>query len=371
MTAQSITVSLGNRSYDIVIGADLLTNVADLVIPFAKTKRIFVITDQTAGEIYYKTVENSLRQAGYSVVATAFPAGESSKSLAMYQQLVDTLLQQKIERSDLILALGGGVTGDLAGFVAATTLRGIPFIQIPTTLLAQVDSSVGGKTGINTPHGKNLLGAFYQPRRVIIDVNTLTTLPERQLKAGYIELLKHAIIKDAKLFRWLDEHAGEILQNNSEKLIPAISQSCAIKADVVAADEREQGQRALLNFGHTFGHAFEAAAGYSDRLLHGEAIAIGIYWAALFSEQLGTCPTHVPTKIVDHLTRYNLLPETKSLNDLWNDTDALINLLMNDKKVSNQKLTFILCRELGDAFIQKDVPLKDVKLFIEKMQKAA
>jgi 3-dehydroquinate synthase len=363
---RSVAVSLGQRSYEIVIGAGLLAEAGARIAPLVGTRKAIIVTEARVGALYAAKLEASLDLAQVKRGRTVtLPAGESTKDFAHFEELCEAVLAQGIDRGAHLIALGGGVIGDLVGFAAASLLRGIDFIQIPTTLLAQVDSSVGGKTGINSAHGKNLIGAFHQPRLVLADTGVLTSLPPREVKAGYAEVLKYGLIRDRAFFDWLDEHGGDVLALKPEAVAHAVSVSCAAKASVVAADERETGDRALLNLGHTFGHALEAAYGFGDTLLHGEAVSIGMTMAFDLSADLGLCPRDDADAVRAHLERFGLMTHVRDLSPLPS-VDFLLNAMAKDKKAAGGKITFILARGIGEAFIAKDVPLEPVKSLLAR-----
>lgn len=367
----SVAVDLGSRSYEIAIGEGLLRDAGQRLRPLFKRPLTAIVTDSHVAELHLETLRASLASAGIESKAIVLPAGEATKS---YRQLADTcdgLLAAGIERRDLIVALGGGVIGDLAGFAAAILRRGVDFIQIPTTLLAQVDSSVGGKTGINSAHGKNLIGAFHQPRAVLIDIALLDTLPRRELAAGYAEIAKYGLLGDAEFFVWLEAHAAAILSGDAQARIKAITRSCEMKAGIVAEDETETGVRALLNLGHTFGHALEAATGYSSRLLHGEAVAIGMAQAFRFSERLGLMPRGNAARVEKHLRPLKLPTRLTDIEGNLPGPRKLLEIMRQDKKAVAGKLTFILARGVGDAFIARDVEEKDVIAFLAEEQAQA
>ena len=356
---ERVPVKLDNRSYDIHVGSGLLAQSGALVAPFARGI-VPVITDKHVADLHLQTVLASLRAANLDAREIVLAPGEGTKSFAGLEQLSNTLLEMGIERGGLIVALGGGVIGDLTGFAAGILKRGIDFAQIPTTLLAQVDSSVGGKTAINTRQGKNLIGLFYQPRIVIADTDALSTLPARELRAGYAEVAKYGALGDADFFTWLESNGPKVLEGDKASRIRAVAHSCRMKADIVARDEREAGDRALLNLGHTFGHALEAATGFSDRLLHGEGVAVGMALAFRLSVRLGLCPAHDATRLEAHLRQVGL---PSSIADIPGERPAaplLLEHMAHDKKASGGKLTFILARGLGKAFATKDVPLPAV-----------
>ena len=340
----TLSVSLGDRSYPIHIGAGLCGQ-AGLIPQRLLSGKAVIITNETVAPLYLEQVMTSLRAAGTDVLSILLPDGESHKNWETLNKIFDTLLSNHCERKTPLIALGGGVIGDLAGFAAATYQRGVPFIQIPTTLLAQVDSAVGGKTAINHPLGKNMIGAFYQPQVVIADMDTLRTLPPRELAAGLAEVIKYGFIRDAEFLDWLERNIDRLNAREPEALAFAVERSCQNKAEVVANDERETGERALLNFGHTFGHAIEAGMGYGA-WLHGEAVAAGMVMAARFSEKLGLIGKHDVQRIADLLTRANLPVAAPGLG-----TDRYLDLMGHDKKVEGGKIKFILLHKPGEAFI--------------------
>jgi 3-dehydroquinate synthase len=363
---RSVPVALGQRRYEILIGPGLLGTAGERIAPLVGRRKTIIVTEERVGPRYAGRLEASLDAAGLRRGETVtLPAGEGTKDFAHFAALCETLLGQGIDRGTHLLALGGGVIGDLVGFAAASLLRGIDFIQVPTTLLSQVDSSVGGKTGINASHGKNLIGAFHQPRLVLADTDVLTSLPEREVKAGYAEVLKYALIRDRAFFAWLEEHGRDVLALKPEALAHAVAVSCAAKAAIVAADERETGDRALLNLGHTFGHAFEAAYGFGERLLHGEAVAIGMALAFDLSLALGMCPRSDAEAVKSHLERHGLMTHVRDLPPIPS-VDFLITAMMKDKKAVDGRIAFILARGIGEAYIAKDVPTEPVKLLLER-----
>ncbi|MDB2414510.1 3-dehydroquinate synthase [Rickettsiales bacterium] len=352
-------VDLGDRSYEILVGENLLSDAASYIEPLLQAPRVFIVTDENVAPLYLKTLVDSLESKKIKVDSFILPAGESTKSMENLENLLDDILKFKPERKVTFIALGGGVIGDLTGFAASILLRGVNFIQIPTTLLSQVDSSVGGKTGVNSKFGKNLIGSFYQPNLVLIDVSTLKTLHERQYWAGYAEVLKYGLIRDKEFFQYLDDNIEAIKNHDSDILKNIISKSCAAKAKIVSEDERESGVRALLNLGHTFGHALEAETGFGDELVHGEAVAIGMILAFLMSVKLGICSQGELDLVVEH---YKKTPLLKSMLDVRSDWDEkiLLDNMYQDKKVSGGKLVFILVNSIGDALIKKDVEPKVV-----------
>jgi 3-dehydroquinate synthase len=366
MTAHStVRVELGPRSYDILVGPGLLREAGRFLAPLLRQPRAVVVTDENVAPLYLDTLEAALDQAGIGHEPVVLPAGETTKDFPHLQRLLETLLDLRIERKTTLIALGGGVVGDLAGFAASIVLRGVDLVQMPTTLLSQVDSSVGGKTGINTPHGKNLVGSFYQPRLVLTDVTTLNSLPRRELLAGYAEVVKHALIRDASFFEWL-ERRGEALRDGDEAARrDAVVRSCTLKAETVAADERESGQRALLNFGHTFGHALEAETGYSGELLHGEAVAIGMVMAFDLSVQLELCPIEDAMRVRRHLGKIGLPIAPTGIGRAKWDVGELLGHIRQDKKVHDGQVTFVLTRGIGRAFLASDVRLETVEKVLQ------
>ena len=351
----SIRVELADRAYDILIGENLLSNASTYLAPVLARPRIVIITDKTVSSLHLAPLRASLDGAGIQNDVIVVSPGEATKNFSQLQGVLNRLLDLRVERKDTILALGGGVVGDLAGFAAAILHRGVNFVQVPTTLLAQVDSSVGGKTAINAAQGKNLIGAFYQPKMVISDVATLDSLPTRELRAGYGEVVKYGLIDDFHFFEWLEEHGSDVLSGNRAALCHAIAVSCRSKAAIVARDEREGGDRALLNLGHTFAHALEAESGYDGRLLHGEAVAIGLHMAFALSSELGLCPRQETDRLQRHLISTGL-PATVDQIELKGLTPEIIMQHMRqDKKVTDGRLTFILARGIGRAFIKNNV----------------
>ncbi len=352
--ARTVPVSLGERSYEILIGPGVIDAAGERIAKLRPGASVVIVTDEQVGPLHLARLEKSLAAAGIRVAKTAIPAGESSKSYAMLQRVVDEVLASKIERGDLVIALGGGVVGDLAGFAAAVARRGVDFVQIPTSLLAQVDSSVGGKTGINSPHGKNLVGAFHQPVLVLADTSLLDTLPERQFRAGYAEVAKYGLINDADFFAWLEENWREVFKGGDAR-IEAIAKSCQSKAAIVGRDERESGERALLNLGHTFGHALEAATGFSSRLLHGEGVGLGMVLAFKLSARLGLCMDADAARVEKHLAAVGLPTRLSQVSGGLPDAGKLVELMGQDKKVRRGALVFILARGIGKAFIEPKV----------------
>ncbi len=358
----TIPVSLGARSYDVVIEAHALARADTLLGEQVGQRRAVIITDVNVAALHLPALIAALPHAK----AIVLPAGESTKSWAQLSALVDQLLELGIERSDYLIALGGGVIGDLVGFAAAILKRGCKFIQIPTTLLAQVDSSVGGKTAINTTAGKNLVGAFYQPALVLIDPDVLDTLPARDLRAGYAEVVKYGLINDAAFFDWCEAHAADLFAGDAAARVHAIGTSVRAKAQIVAADERETADlRALLNLGHTFGHALEAEAGFSDALLHGEAVAAGMALAYQFSATLGLCSADAAATVSHHLAQVGL-PNSLHTAGIKASGEALVAHMLHDKKMSGGTLPFILARGIGQAFVDKSVALTAVADFLNQ-----
>ena len=358
-----VDVALGNRAYDIVIGRDVLSQLGRRMAALRPGARAAIVTDENVGRVHLAAARHALDAAGIGVTHVAVPPGESSKSIAVFEQVCEALIAARIERNDLVIALGGGVIGDLAGFAASAVRRGLDFIQVPTTLLAQVDSSVGGKTGINSKQGKNLIGAFHQPVLVLADTALLDTLPERQFRAGYAEVAKYGLLGDADFFAWLETSWKDIFAGAAARE-HAIAVSCRTKAMIVSRDERENGERALLNLGHTFGHALEAAAGFSDRLLHGEAISIGMALAFQYSAKKGLLPQADAERVVRHLSATGLPVKISDFSNEKLDADRLMDLIAQDKKVKRGTLTFILVRGIGKSFIAANVDPSEVREFL-------
>ncbi|MGE5537654.1 MAG: 3-dehydroquinate synthase [Gemmatimonas sp.] len=346
-----VRVDLGVRSYDVRIGPGLLDQAGPLLSAQLTRKNVIIVTDETVAGLYLARLERSLAAAGIRHHAIVLPPGEGTKDFAHLAQLTGGLLEAGVERGTTLIALGGGVIGDLAGFAAAITLRGISYVQIPTTLLAQVDSSVGGKTAIDTPQGKNLVGAFHQPRLVLADISTLATLPERQVRAGYAEVAKYGLIDDPAFFVWLEEHGRALVDGNEAHRLEAVATSVRSKAAIVARDERETGDRALLNLGHTFAHALEAETGFGDELLHGEAVAAGMGLAFTLSARLGLAPHADAERVRRHLRAVGLPAGLKDLPRRSWSVDALIGHMRRDKKVRDERIRFVLARGIGKAFL--------------------
>ena len=368
-TANPVTVgvALGDRAYDIVIGRDVLPSLGTRIAALRPGARTAIVTDRAVAAHWLAKVEAALAEAGIASSRIVVGEGEASKSYAVLQEVCEALIAAKIERNDLVIALGGGVVGDLAGFAASIVRRGVDFVQVPTSLLAQVDSSVGGKTGINSPQGKNLVGAFHQPVLVVADTAVLDTLPQRQFRAGYAEVAKYGVLGDAGFFAWLEANYAEIFSGGAARE-HAIATSCRAKAAIVARDERETGDRALLNLGHTFGHALEAATGFPDRLFHGEAVAIGMALAADFSAQLGMIAVSDADRVRRHLASVGLPTHLQDIAGFQQeglaDADALMALMAQDKKVKRGRLTFILLEAIGRAVIANDVDPTTVRDFL-------
>jgi 3-dehydroquinate synthase len=359
-----VNVALGERGYDIAIGRGLIAELGTRVAALRPGAAAAIVSDETVAARHLPPAAAALEAAGVRAGTIVVPAGESSKSWRVLENLCEQLLAARIERGDLVIALGGGVVGDLAGFAAAVVRRGLGVVQVPTTLLAQVDSSVGGKTGINSAHGKNQIGAFYQPILVIADTGLLDTLPPRVFRAGYAEVVKYGLIGDAGFFAWLDANWRDVLSGGPARE-HAIATSCRAKAITVARDERETGtERHLLNLGHTFGHALEAAAGFSDRLMHGEAVAIGMALAFAFSARRGLLAPAEVERVVRHLKAVGLPTRPADIPGALPDADALMALMAQDKKVRRGKLTLILARGIGASFVAPDVDPAEVRAFL-------
>ncbi len=360
----TVVVPLAGKAYDILIGPGLIARAgAEIAARFPGALTSIVTDDTVAGHLA-GALTASLEAAGLEPQTIVVPAGEKTKSFAVLETVVDGLIAQRRERGDLVVALGGGVIGDLAGFAASITRRGMRFVQIPTSLLAQVDSSVGGKTGINTPRGKNLVGTFHQPSLVLADTDALASLSPRHLRAGYAEVAKYGLIDDAPFFAWLERNHGEVLARGPA-LTHAVATSCRAKARVVVADEFETtGARALLNLGHTFGHALEASTGYGERLIHGEGVAIGMAQAFRFSASLGLCAPADAERVAAHLAAAGLPTRLADIPGEVADDETLIALMGQDKKVKRGRLTFILARGIGEAYVANDVPPDAVRAFL-------
>ncbi|MDB5620597.1 3-dehydroquinate synthase [Tardiphaga sp.] len=364
----TVEVALGERTYDIIIGRGVLPSLGARINALRPGVRTVIITDRTVSSHWLAATEASLAEAGIPCSHFVVEDGEGSKTYAGLEKVSEALIAAKIERNDLVIALGGGVVGDLAGFAAAILRRGVDFVQVPTSLLAQVDSSVGGKTGINSPKGKNLLGAFHQPLLVVADTAVLDTLSPRQFRSGYAEVAKYGVLGDAAFFAWLEANHAEIVRGGAARE-HAIATSCRAKAGVVARDERENGERALLNLGHTFGHALEAVTGFSDRLFHGEGVSVGMVLAAQLSAQLGMIADSDAARVQHHLNEVGLPTRLQDIAGFTQeglaDADALMALMAQDKKVKRGKLTFILLEAIGQAVIAGDVEPEIVRNFLQ------
>jgi 3-dehydroquinate synthase len=371
----AVDVALGDRAYDIVIGRDVLQSLGQRVAALRPGARAAIVTDTNVASRWLEKTEASLSESGVVTSHVIVQEGEASKSYAGLQQVSEALIAAKIERNDLVIALGGGVVGDLAGFAAAILRRGVDYVQVPTTLLAQVDSSVGGKTGINSSQGKNLLGAFHQPVLVVADTAVLDTLPPRQFRAGYAEVAKYGVLGDKAFFGWLEANHADIFAGGAARE-HAIATSCRAKATIVARDERETGERALLNLGHTFGHALETATGFSDRLFHGEGVSIGMVLAAELSAQLGMIAESDAARVNRHLAEVGLPTHLQDIAGFGQeglaDADTLMALMAQDKKVRRGRLTFILLKAIGSAVIAPDVEPSVVRDFLKgKLERGA
>ena len=361
----SLRVELGERGYDILVGEGVLARAGRLMAPALPGRRVFVVTDDTVAPLHLEALECALADAGLQYEALVLSSGEQTKSFAQLEKLVEALLGRRIERRDALVALGGGVIGDLVGFAAAVVLRGVDYIQVPTTLLAQVDSSVGGKTGINSRHGKNLVGAFHQPRQVLADTGVLDTLAKRELRAGYAEVAKYGLIDRPDFFAWLETHGADVIDGRPETRRKAVLTSCAAKADIVARDEREStGARALLNLGHTFAHALEAECGYDGTLLHGEAVAIGMCLAADLSVELGYAALEDAGRVRNHLAAVGLPTGLSAVpGRIWS-VPRLLDHMSRDKKVQDGRITFVLMQGIGGAFLSRDVDPRAVETIL-------
>ncbi len=351
----TLRVNLGPRSYDVVVGDGLLAAAPGLLAPLLRRPRVAVLTDETVAALHLPAFRDAMAGAGIAVSALALPPGEATKGWPQFARAVDWLLAERVERRDVVVALGGGVIGDLAGFAAAVLRRGVRFVQVPTTLLAQVDSSVGGKTGINSIHGKNLIGAFHQPSLVLADIGLLDTLSAREFRSGYGEVAKYGLLGDAAFFEWLERHGPAMAAGDRALRAQAVARSVAMKAAIVARDETEEGDRALLNLGHTFAHALETATGYSDRLLHGEAVAIGCALAFDLSARLGLCSQETPGRVRAHLAAMGMRRDMADIPGDLPGPDALLALMAQDKKVIDGRLRFVLARGIGEAFVADEV----------------
>jgi len=358
---ETVHVDLPGRAYDVRIGTGLLAKAGTHIAPVLSRSRVVVVSDANVAGLHLDTLKAALQGDGIAVEALVLPAGEATKSWDHLNRTVEWLLEQKIERRDVVVAFGGGVIGDLVGFAAAILRRGVRFVQIPTSLLAQVDSSVGGKTGINSPQGKNLIGAFHQPSLVLADVDVLGTLTERDFLAGYGEVVKYGLLGDADFFEWLEGNASAMAKGDAGLRTEAVRRAVQMKADIVVRDETEQGERALLNLGHTFCHALEAATGYSDRLLHGEGVSIGCALAFELSARMGLCAQEDPSRVRAHLRAMGMKTDLADIEGDLPDAAQLLDLMAQDKKVVDGQLTFILAKGIGQAFVTRDVGREVVK----------
>ena len=351
-----VPVMLGARSYEVRIGQGLLQRAGAEIAPLLRRKRVAIVTDETVAAQHLPAFQAALAAEGIASTALSLPPGEQTKGWPQFSRTVDWLLEQKVERRDVVVALGGGVIGDLVGFAAAVLRRGVRFVQVPTTLLSQVDSSVGGKTGINSVHGKNLIGAFHQPVLVLADIDVLDTLPLRDFLAGYGEVVKYGLLGDAVFFDWLESAAPGMARGDTAARLRAVTRCVEMKAGIVERDETEEGERALLNLGHTFCHALEKATGYSDRLLHGEGVAIGCALAFELSQRLGLCSQEAPSRVRAHLKTMGMKTDLSDIPGDLPGPEALLALMGQDKKVVDGRLRFILARGIGETFVAEDVP---------------
>lgn len=360
----TVPVNLGTRSYEVRIGPGLIDRAGAEIAPLLARRKVAVITDETVAALHLLRLGASFEAQGISMTSLALPPGESTKGWPQFARACEWLLEQKIERRDVVVAFGGGVVGDLVGFAASVLRRGVRFVQLPTTLLSQVDSSVGGKTGINTAQGKNLIGAFHQPSLVLADVDTLGSLPPRDLLAGYGEVVKYGLLGDAAFFDWLEAHGPGLAAGDTAARMHAVTRSVQMKAGIVERDETEEGERALLNLGHTFCHALEKATGYGDRLLHGEGVAIGCALAFALSQRLGLCAQEVPSRVRAHLRGMGMKTDLADIPGDLPGAEDLLALMGQDKKVIDGRLRFILARGIGQAFVAEDVPPDVVKALL-------
>lgn len=362
METKVVTIDLDTRGYDIYIGPGLLYRLNDFVPMEVESRTVFVVTDENV-KSYAQAVQNIMLEAGAPrCEMLVLPPGEATKSFKRLEEVCSWLLNKGLHRNSVVMAVGGGVIGDLAGFAASVTMRGVAYVQIPTSLLAQVDSSVGGKTGINMAQGKNLVGSFYQPISVVADIDTLKTLPRRELLAGYAEIVKYGLINDLGFFQWLEDNGNDVCNLKPEDVVYAIEKSAKAKAEIVQADERESGRRALLNLGHTFGHALEAAAKYDGRLLHGEAVAIGTMMAFDLSLRLGHCSREDYERVEQHFKNVGLPTSVSFIEPgLKTSVDSLMEIMKKDKKADGDKMTFVITSGIGEAFLTKDVPEETVR----------
>ncbi len=363
-TTTALAVDLGERSYNVVIGAGLIARATDYLAEVAPARRVIIVTDENVASHWLETLEAVLAAANYQIFTRILAPGEQTKSMNQIESLINWMLESGVDRQTTIIALGGGVIGDLAGFAAAITLRGLPFVQIPTTLLAQVDSSVGGKTAVDTRHGKNLIGAFYQPNLVLADTDTLSTLPARQVTAGYAEVVKYGLINDLGFFEWCEAKGHGVLDGDAAAARHAIEISCRAKAAIVAEDEREKDKRRLLNLGHTFGHAFETELGFDNLLLHGEAVALGTLCAFELSHRLELCSGQDAERVRYHFTEVGLPTSLNGIAKPHWTADAILAHMKMDKKTEDGNLTFILARGIGQAYIERNVPIDTLRALL-------
>jgi 3-dehydroquinate synthase len=368
--ARTIAVGLGARAYEVRVGPGLIDGAGDAISPFLKRPRTAIVSDETVWRLHGARLTASLERAGIAALPVIVPPGEQTKSFEGLADVTERLLALELDRGDVVTAFGGGVVGDLTGFAAAIYKRGVDFVQIPTTLLAQVDSSVGGKTAIDTPRGKNLVGAFHQPRLVLADLDVLSTLPDREIRAGYAEVIKYGLLGDFAFFEWLEVNAPRVLAREPEALAHAVARSVEMKAEIVAEDETEQGRRALLNLGHTFGHALEAETGYGEALLHGEAVAAGMALAFRFSASQGLCASQDAQRASAGVAAAGLPTTLAEVAGHPFDAKRLVRHMAQDKKAEGGRLTFILAHRLGEAFVAKNVDAASVTEFL-KLEGAA
>jgi len=366
MGVDLVEVALGARRYEVRIGAGLVARAGAEIAPLLHRPRVAVVTDETVAALHLPTLAQGMAAEGIEMVALTLPPGETTKAWPQFTACVEWLLAEKVERRDVVVAFGGGVVGDLVGFAAAVLRRGVRFVQIPTTLLAQVDSSVGGKTGINTAHGKNLVGAFHQPSLVLADTTVLATLPARDFLAGYGEVVKYGLLGDAGFFDWLEVNAPAMAAGDLVLRQQAVRHAVAMKAGIVVRDEHEAGERALLNLGHTFGHALEKATGYGARLLHGEGVAVGCALAFQLSQRLGLCAQEAPSRVRAHLRAIGMKVDLADIAGDLPGAEALMALMAQDKKVVDGRLRFILVRGIGQAFVASDVPGETVQAVLSE-----
>jgi 3-dehydroquinate synthase len=367
MSVEKVAVALGERAYDVHIGENLFEKAGDLLSPLLQRPKVVVVTDERVAAAQGERLKAGLDAGGIKSKFITLPSGEGTKSFSQLEALTGALLDSGVERNDLVIAFGGGVIGDLTGFACAILRRGCRFAQLPTTLLAQVDSAVGGKTAINVPQGKNLIGAFHQPSIVLADITALKTLPPRELRAGYAEVVKYGLIADKPFFEWLDHNGAKLLSSEgAAERRYAVKKCCEAKAAIVAQDEREQGVRALLNLGHTFGHAFEGAFGYSDKMLHGEAVALGMALAFDYSARLGLCPLEDAERVKVHIAKSGLPAAIGDLKTKPGTAEELMALMRQDKKVETGELTLILAKGIGEAHIAKDADAADILKFLKE-----